>query len=77
MPGSESSTPFSAGTPTSRFGRCCPGPDPLQHMSIYCAGGKCPDVLMAWDLTYAGLAARGVLLDLNTMLAQDKAFAAD
>jgi len=53
------------------------GANPLQHMSIYCAGGKCPDVLMAWDLTYAGLAARGVLLDLNTMLAQDKAFAAD
>ena len=53
------------------------GSNPLQHMSIYCAGGKCPDVLMAWDLTYAGLAARGVLLDLNTMLAQDKAFAAD
>jgi len=53
------------------------GPNPLRHMSIYCAGGKCPDVLMAWDLTYAGLAARGVLLDLNTMLAQDKAFAAD
>jgi multiple sugar transport system substrate-binding protein len=53
------------------------GGNPLQHMSIYCAGGKCPDVLMAWDLTYAGLAARGVLLDLNTMLAQDKTFAAD
>ena len=53
------------------------GGNPLQHMSIYCAGGKCPDVLMAWDLTYAGLAARGVLLDLNTMLAQDKVFAAD
>jgi multiple sugar transport system substrate-binding protein len=53
------------------------GGNPLQHMSIYCAGGKCPDVLMAWDLTYAGLAAKGVLLDLNTMLAQDKAFAGD
>ena len=53
------------------------GGNPLQHMSIYCAGGKCPDVLMAWDLTYAGLAARGVLLDLNTMLAQDKVFTAD
>ncbi|WP_370328443.1 ABC transporter substrate-binding protein [Candidatus Mycobacterium methanotrophicum] len=52
------------------------GTDPLQHMSIYCAGGKCPDVLMAWDLTYAGLADRGVLLDLGTMLAQDKTFAA-
>jgi len=53
------------------------GPDPLQHMSIYCAGGKCPDVLMAWDLTYAGLAQRGVLMDLNTLLAHDKAFAAE
>ena len=53
------------------------GPDALQHMSIYCAGGKCPDVLMAWDLTYAGLADRGVLLDLNTLLGQDNAFAAE
>ncbi len=51
------------------------GPDALQHISIYCAGGKCPDVVMAWDLTYAGLADRGVLLDLNTMLAEDKTFA--
>ena len=39
------------------------GPDALQHVSIYCAGGKCPDVLMAWEFTYAGLAERGVLLD--------------
>ena len=45
------------------------GPDALQHVSIYCAGGKCPDVLMAWEFTYSGLAERGVLLDLNTMLA--------
>lgn len=52
------------------------GGNPLQHMAIYCAGGKCPDVLMAWELTYAGLADRGVLLDLNTMLAQDTTFAA-
>jgi multiple sugar transport system substrate-binding protein len=52
------------------------GPDPLQHISTYCAGGKCPDVLMAWEFTYAGFADRGVLLDLNTMLARDKAFAA-
>jgi multiple sugar transport system substrate-binding protein len=52
------------------------GPDPVQQMSTYCAGGKCPDVLMAWEWTYAGFADRGVLLDLNTMLAQDKAFAA-
>ena len=53
------------------------GPDPMQQMSTFCAGGKCPDVLMAWELTYAGLAGRGVLLDLNTMLAQDRSFAAE
>ena len=53
------------------------GPDALQHVSIYCAGGKCPDVLMAWEFTYSGLAERGVLLDLNTMLAHDKMFATE
>jgi multiple sugar transport system substrate-binding protein len=47
----------------------------MQQLSTFCAGGKCPDVLMTWDLTYAELAARGVLLDLNTMLTQDTAFA--
>jgi multiple sugar transport system substrate-binding protein len=53
------------------------GPDPMQQMSTFCSGGKCPDVLMAWELTYAGLADRGVLLDLTTMLARDRAFAAE
>ena len=53
------------------------GPDPMQQMSTFCAGGKCPDVLMAWELTYAGLADRGVLFDLNPMLTADRAFAAD
>ena len=53
------------------------GPGVMQQLSTFCAGGKCPDVLMGWELTYAELAARGVLLDLNTMLAQDKAFAAE
>jgi multiple sugar transport system substrate-binding protein len=52
------------------------GPDPVQQISTYCAGGKCPDVLMAWEFTYSGFADRGVLLDLNTMLARDRAFAA-
>ena len=52
------------------------GGDALQQASIYCAGGKCPDVMMAWDFTYSGLADRGVLLDLNTMLAHDPSFAA-
>jgi multiple sugar transport system substrate-binding protein len=52
------------------------GPNPIQQTSTYCVAGKCPDVLMAWDSNYAGFADRGVLLDLNTMLAQDKDFAA-
>ena len=52
------------------------GPDPMQQMSTFCAGGQCPDVLMAWDLTYASLADRGVLLDLTAMLAEDRTFAA-
>ncbi len=52
------------------------GPDPMQQVSTFCAGGKCPDVLMAWELTYAGLADRGVLLDLTTMLARDRDFVA-
>jgi multiple sugar transport system substrate-binding protein len=53
------------------------GGDPMQQMLTYCAGGKCPDVLMAWELTFAGLADRGVLLDLNTVLAEDPTYAAD
>jgi multiple sugar transport system substrate-binding protein len=52
-------------------------PGVMQQLSTFCAGGKCPDVLMAWELTYAELADRGVLLDLNTMLARDPAFAAE
>jgi multiple sugar transport system substrate-binding protein len=52
------------------------GPDPMQQVSTFCAGGKCPDVVMAWELTYAGLADRGVLLDLSAMLARDPDFAA-
>lgn len=53
------------------------GPDPMQQMLTFCAGGKCPDVLMAWEQTYAGLADRGVLLDLNTFLAKDPEYAAE
>ncbi|MEM6108622.1 sugar ABC transporter substrate-binding protein [Mycobacterium sp. 050272] len=52
------------------------GPGVMQQLSTFCAGGKCPDVLQTWDLSYAELAARGVLLDLNDRLARDQAFAA-
>ncbi|HEU0192541.1 MAG TPA: sugar ABC transporter substrate-binding protein [Mycobacterium sp.] len=52
------------------------GGDPPQQISTFCAGGKCPDVLMAWEFNYASMADLGVFLDLNTMLAKDPAFAA-
>jgi multiple sugar transport system substrate-binding protein len=52
------------------------GGSAMQQLATFCAGGKCPDVLMAWELAYSELAARGVLLDLNTLLARDPAFAA-
>jgi multiple sugar transport system substrate-binding protein len=53
------------------------GPGVMQQLSTFCAGGKCPDVLMAWELTFVELADRGVLLDLNSLLARDQAFAAE
>jgi multiple sugar transport system substrate-binding protein len=67
---------FQRANPGIRVRAVLSGPDPMQQMSTFCAGGKCPDVLMAWELTYAGLAERGVLADLNTMLARDPGFAA-
>lgn len=68
---------FARRYPEIRVRTVLSGPDPMQQMLTFCAGGKCPDVLMAWEQTYAGLADRGVLLDLNTMLARDPAFAAE
>ncbi len=38
------------------------GPGVMQQLSTFCAGGRCPDVLMTWELTYAELADRGALL---------------
>jgi multiple sugar transport system substrate-binding protein len=67
---------FQLANPGIRVRTVLSGPDPMQQMSTFCAGGKCPDVLMAWELTYAGLADRGVLANLNTMLARDPVFAA-
>lgn len=51
------------------------GGNPMQQISTFCAGGKCPDVLMTWEFTYSGLADRGVFLDLNSLLTADRAFA--
>ncbi|MEU6564342.1 ABC transporter substrate-binding protein [Nocardia nova] len=68
---------FATRRPDIRIRTVLSSPDPLQQMLTYCAGGKCPDVLMSWELLYAGLAERGVLLDLGTMLARDPQFAAN
>ncbi|WP_434085600.1 ABC transporter substrate-binding protein [Nocardia sputorum] len=68
---------FQRRNPDIRVRTVLSGSDSMQQMSTFCAGGKCPDVLMAWELTYAGLADRGVLLDLNTMLQHDPVFAAE
>ncbi|KLO32506.1 ABC transporter substrate-binding protein [Mycobacterium haemophilum] len=68
---------FQRGHPDIKVRAVLSGPGVMQQLSTFCAGGKCPDVLMAWDLTYAELADRGVLLDLNTLLERDKAFAAE
>ncbi|BCO35725.1 sugar ABC transporter substrate-binding protein [Mycobacterium heckeshornense] len=67
---------FARRHPDIRVRTLLSGPGAMQQIATFCAGGKCPDVLMAWEMTYAELADRGVLLDLNTMLSQDKAFAA-
>ncbi|WP_343602264.1 sugar ABC transporter substrate-binding protein [Mycobacterium sp.] len=67
---------FSRRHPDIRVRTLLSGPDAMQQLSTFCAGGKCPDVLMAWEFTYAGLADRGVLCDLNTLLDHDPAFAA-
>ncbi|MFE5283982.1 ABC transporter substrate-binding protein [Nocardia sp. NPDC056611] len=67
---------FQRRRPDIRIRTIMSGPDPLQQMLTYCAGGKCPDVLMAWELLYAGLADRGVLADLREFLDREPDYAA-
>ncbi|MEU0544049.1 sugar ABC transporter substrate-binding protein [Nocardia sp. NPDC005978] len=67
---------FERRRPDIRIRTIMSGPDPLQQMLTYCAGGKCPDVLMSWELLYAGLAERGVLVDLREFLDRDPGYAA-
>jgi multiple sugar transport system substrate-binding protein len=52
------------------------GPDPVQELQVMAAGGEVPDVMMAWELTYSGLAKRGLYADLNAFLQNDPDFAA-
>jgi len=67
---------FGRAHPDIRVRTVLAGGDPTQQISTFCAGGRCPDVLMAWEFNYAGFADRGVLLDLNTLLDTDRRFAA-
>lgn len=46
-----------------------------QEIQIQFAGGASPDILMAWELDYSGLASRGVYRDLNEFLENDPEFA--
>lgn len=62
--------------PDIRIRTILANPDPLPQILTYCAGGKCPDVIMAWELLYSGLAERGLLLDLNPLLDRDPEYAA-
>ena len=50
--------------------------DPVQELQVQFAGGGGPDVLMAWELSYAGLAKREIFADLNQFLANDAEFKA-
>jgi multiple sugar transport system substrate-binding protein len=47
------------------------GTDPLQQLLTAAAGGQPPDVMMAWELLYTGLAKRGAMLDLGPLIAAD------
>lgn len=50
--------------------------DVNQEIQVMVAGGSPPDVMMAWELGYSGLAKRGIYADLNEFLANDPDFAA-
>ncbi len=50
------------------------GTDPLQELLTACAGGSCPDVMMAWELLYPALAKRNVYLDLGPLISADATF---
>lgn len=49
--------------------------DAIQELQTQFAGGAGPDVMMAWELSYSGLATRGVMADLTERIAADAEFA--
>lgn len=62
VPGCASSTNSQRRYPDIKVRALLSGPGVMQQLATFCAGGKCPDVLMAWELTYAELADRGCCL---------------
>lgn len=45
--------------------------DVVQELQIQFAGGAGPDILMGWELSYAGLADRNIFADLNEFIDND------
>ena len=62
---------FNAKFPQIKIKPVVAGPDPVQELQIQFAGGTGPDVMMAWELTYAGLADRSIFADLNQFITAD------
>jgi multiple sugar transport system substrate-binding protein len=48
--------------------------DPVQEIQTQFAGGKGPDIMMSWELTYSGLADRNIFADLNDFIKEDADF---
>lgn len=48
--------------------------DPVQELQTQFAGGAGPDVMMAWELSYSGLAERGLYADLGEIIKNDSDF---
>lgn len=48
--------------------------DAVEELQVMAAGGSTPDIMMAWELTYAGLADRGLYADLAPVIAADAEF---
>lgn len=49
--------------------------DPVQELQIQFAGGDGPDIMMGWELSYAGLAERNIFADLNEFIDNDPEYA--
>lgn len=49
--------------------------DVVQELQIQFAGGAGPDIMMAWELTYAGLGTRGIYRDLSEFIENDPDYA--